>query len=521
MLVYVPNGPVLPFTTGVSCQQCGAAVSGTPLVSTTTAVDGTFTLTNVPAGNNIPLVVQLGRWRRQIVIPHVTACTTAALTDSQIRLPRTHLEGDIPLTAMATGSVDTLECVLRKIGIADSEFSVPYTQGGSGRVQFYIANGSNITGGAPSDSTLVGNATTLAAYDQVLFACEGSQINQNANDQTRVINYANAGGRVFATHYSYVWLYNDAPFSGTAGWDVSQSDPPDPVLATINTSFAKGATMATWLWNVGASPSMGNIYLNQTRHDFDSVVAPSQNYVSATVTTGFGWFSSSTTYNLHYTFNTPVAATPANQCGRVVFSDFHVANTTSSTGVVFPNECDNVPMTAQEKILEYMLFDLASCIQPTGAPMGCASNQITCGNLCCTSPQVCMGSGATAECLNPYATSGSFPDTVDASMACTAGEQPTWNNLVFVANTPAGTSINVTFYTASTLAGLASATPVPLGTIPTISSPVNLQVALTAAGVPFTLPFAKVVFTLNANSALTAAPTLDGFQLNFDCAQST
>ncbi len=40
-----------------------------------------------------------------------------------------------------------------------------------------------------------------------------------------MINYANAGGRLFATHYSYSWLYNIAPFSGTATWNVAQTAP--------------------------------------------------------------------------------------------------------------------------------------------------------------------------------------------------------------------------------------------------------------------------------------------------------
>ena len=29
---------------------------------------------------------------------------------------------------------------------------------------------------------------------------------------------------------------------------------------------------------------------------------------------------------MHYTFNTPVGAAAANQCGRVLFDDFHVEN---------------------------------------------------------------------------------------------------------------------------------------------------------------------------------------------------
>ncbi len=27
---------------------------------------------------------------------------------------------------------------------------------------------------------------------------------------------------------------------------------------------------------------------------------------------------------MHYTFDTPVGAAPANQCGRVLYDDFHV-----------------------------------------------------------------------------------------------------------------------------------------------------------------------------------------------------
>ena len=48
------------------------------------------------------------------------------------------MEGDIPLTAMVTGDVDALECVLRKIGVDDAEFTTP---AGGGRIQFYVANG--------------------------------------------------------------------------------------------------------------------------------------------------------------------------------------------------------------------------------------------------------------------------------------------------------------------------------------------------------------------------------------------
>jgi len=59
-LVYVPNGGpapdygVQPFTQKVSCNRCGVEVTGNPLVKTLTAPDGTFTLSNVPVGQQIP-----------------------------------------------------------------------------------------------------------------------------------------------------------------------------------------------------------------------------------------------------------------------------------------------------------------------------------------------------------------------------------------------------------------------------------------------------------------------------------
>src|SRR4029453_390693 len=90
---------------------------------------------DVPAGDNVPLVIQAGKWRRQIVIPHVNACADTAITDfDQTRLPRMHAEGHMPKIALTTGNGDALECLLRKVGIYDVEFT-PET--GTGRVNFY------------------------------------------------------------------------------------------------------------------------------------------------------------------------------------------------------------------------------------------------------------------------------------------------------------------------------------------------------------------------------------------------
>ncbi|HEV3193321.1 MAG TPA: hypothetical protein VGY54_22590, partial [Polyangiaceae bacterium] len=350
-LVYIPNAPVQPFAPGVSCDRCGTNVSGQPLVSALTGPDGKFKLTNVPVGNNIPIVIQLGRWRRQISIA-TSACVDTALTADQTRLPRNKGEGDIPQMALVSGNVDALECVLRKVGIDDAEFTDPTN---SGRVHIYVGNGAQISRRTPGAVTLEGSPGTLSNYDIVLLPCYGLVPPMPPNNPTtankqNIIDYTSAGGRLFATHYSYAWLYNIAPFSGTANWNVHQGNPADPLTGTIDQTFPKGQAFAQWLVNVGAGTVVGNqtqIQIHVPRHDLDGVVAPSQQWIT----------SSNPSSVQHYTFNTPVGTPPANQCGRVLFSDFHVADS-ATAGQTFPAECGaDGPLTAQEKVLEFMLFD--------------------------------------------------------------------------------------------------------------------------------------------------------------------
>jgi hypothetical protein len=72
---------------------------------------------------------------------------------------------------------------------------------------------------------------------------------------------------------------------------------------------------------------------------------------------------------MQFTFNTPVNAAAANQCGRVLFNEYHVIAASNNAGVVFPNECSaSGTITPQEKMLEYALFDLSSFVQPVITP---------------------------------------------------------------------------------------------------------------------------------------------------------
>lgn len=141
-IVYVPNAPVDAFpTTGVTCDKCGTSPSGKPIATALSGPDGKFTLNNVPAGDNIPLVIQIGKWRRQVVVPKVESCVSTPLDAGATRLPRNKTEGDIPKIALTTGSADSLECFFRKLGIDESEFS---NNAGAGRIHLF--NGVRRTG---------------------------------------------------------------------------------------------------------------------------------------------------------------------------------------------------------------------------------------------------------------------------------------------------------------------------------------------------------------------------------------
>ncbi len=403
-LVYVPNAKVQDFPAGVSCSQCGGEVSGNPLVETETGPDGTFTLKNVPVGANIPLVIQLGRWRRQITIPQVTACANTALTQDQTRLPRNKSEGNIPLTAITTGSADAIECVMMKMGVDQAEFTAP---GGGGRVEVYVSNGADVGPGTPTAETLWSDATALARYDQVLLPCEGQPIDKSTTDQQNLINYTNAGGRVFTTHYGYTWLYNDPPFSSTANWTATNTTAQTTQIGTIDTSTTTGSDLAAWLGLVGVLSGPDQITLSSTRFNVTSVIPPTEQFI----------YGTAPQQTLQLDFFTPVGNPPAQQCGRVTFSDFHVVDQMLSTSITFPGECPMTPMTSQEKELEFMLFNLASCVPaPKGpcTPQSCADQGINCGPAgdgcgnpiqcgSCPAPQTCGGGGQYGRCGYPDA----------------------------------------------------------------------------------------------------------------------
>jgi hypothetical protein len=368
VVVYVPNKPVDPIVDGASCDRCDATLSGSPVATALTDTHGRFVLENVPVGADIPLVVQVGKWRRELVLPRVDECVDNPTEDGSIRLARNRSEGHIPKIALATGGADPLECLLHKIGLEDSEFT---PEAGPGRVNLFGGIGGTrdyvdeLNGGADFSPAagLWGTLDSLMRYDIVLLACEGDGHHPEDKPpaaRQAIFDYASAGGRLFASHWHNYWL-EEGPgqFPDTAVWE-HQDDPPGPFIATIDTTFPKGQAFSEWLVNVQASTQPGRIEIQQPQHTVNAVnpaISTRWIYTEAPVAPGVQYFS----------FNTPIGVPEEEQCGRLVYTDIHIA-AEDSTGTSFPRGCTSGALTPQEKALLFILFDLSSCVTPDDEP---------------------------------------------------------------------------------------------------------------------------------------------------------
>jgi hypothetical protein len=376
--------------------------------ATLTDTTGAFTLKNVPVGKNVPLVLQIGKWRRLMTVPNVPDCKTTTLPSSgtgMARLPRNQQEGSMPQMALLTGGLDDLGCFLFKVGIDPKEYSAP---GAGGRLDIYQGvGGTSITGAAvkaPALSTgTAGNCTNTScplwastksfeAYDIVFLACEGNTYDPDENPdgggmgggllgggggpnvtkagKQAMHDWLNEGGKVFATHFHYTWFKNGPPdFQSVATWLGYSIGSGTCTNCSIDTSFQSGMDFDKWLQGVGALSGTG-ITLNG--------VADSVSTINTMTTSRWIYGSSGqrtgATDTKYLSFETPIGgiivdageAPGKRYCGKAVFTDLHAGGAPSGD---IPGACQSVNLTAQEKALEFLIFNLAACVSDESQPM--------------------------------------------------------------------------------------------------------------------------------------------------------
>ncbi len=417
-------------TDGTSCDCCGEQDLGPVLVGGLTDATGNFTLEgNIPIGSEFLLVVKAGRFRRAVALtlPEAAACQTyalpATLPENPARLPRDMADGvgvNIPRIAVSTGSVDAIECVLEKMGIADAEFGNPGTGGTApARVHLYRGNGgmmgmmgtgmgagARIDDTTPPDTELYSDLARLQSYDMVIADCEGagydSRFTQRDADGDKVREYVNRGGRLFGSHLSFTWLHEN----GATPYDAT-----DPIAtglgpaATWATNIDGQSLVGTGVVSLGrpqASPriqSFADWMANEgvttpPASSFEIVEPRSQNATLGASAEEFVYQEDGNQRVQQFSINTPYGAPDDAVCGRVAYSGFHVS-VGDASNVIFPEHCAG-DLTAQEKVLLYMLFDLSACVGETPPPPECTPQ--TCEELGAECGFSGDGCGAVLDC---------------------------------------------------------------------------------------------------------------------------
>nr|HEX4317147.1 hypothetical protein [Kofleriaceae bacterium] len=395
--VYVPNGDPGAFTAGVQCSKCSDGLPGDPIAQTTSTESGSFELDDIPDGDNIPVVITIGKWRRQLVIPHVDKCTPTPLSAADTTLPKSRADlspltksVDLPKIALSTGNADALECLLRKLGIADQEIA---TVGEDGQIDLYADGGAGNGEGAASfqagfaggsgafadSSTLWGSAGDpgdLASYDIVMLSCEGAQHAESKPQEAmdHVKAYADAGGRVFMSHWHNVWLEGSTQNTkdGTqtpAAWPAlatfddkhGAQSLPDGTLDVIDeTNNPKGSAFAQWMLDpaVQGSTTIDQIALGDGTGK-QTCTTVDDSHVERWVNLDPAGSDAPQMIQ----FDTPTEQDPSARCGKVVFSDMHVSGDSGSPqGGTYPTKCSTGDLTPQEKALAFMFFDISSCV---------------------------------------------------------------------------------------------------------------------------------------------------------------
>jgi hypothetical protein len=201
--------------------------------------------------------------------------------------------------------------------------------------------------------------------------------------------YISAGGRVFAEHYHYAFFtgYSTGTgpaypqFPNIANWanlGIAGNDSPynNDITGVIQTTlpsgkmFPEGTALKSWLGNVGALNANGEIVV-PSANARDTALVTASNAATPWVQTDSTVTPASTQYfSWDMPFNPPVSdAGVPEYCGRAVYSDMHVSGSANdyANGAVVPTDCDSTSaLSPDEDAIEFILFDLSSCITPVG-----------------------------------------------------------------------------------------------------------------------------------------------------------
>ena len=377
-IIYVPtSGVAEEFPPQVACEACNNPVGGVPVTTTQSGIDGTFELHRVPVTDDTPIVIQKGRWRKTIHIA-VNKCERQDLTADQARLPRDRTEGTLPRMAVAVGDYDSIECVLKNIGVAASEFTSPKDPGA-----VHLYNNESAGAGAPGKvnvGVLLRDLPTMLQYNLIFLNCSEPVYSQGLLNDAKVkqnlVDYVARGGRLYATDWSYDFVQQPANFSPYICFEDGQActittphgfhSAPNyggsetPFTADVDTSTTGGQDLATWLTKLTPPVLNGKVPITDLLPEWVLMHQTAMDMMKFPSTTWLNGTVKGRKRPLSVTFDYPQGMA----CGKVLYSSYHTREHNGQR--LFPSYCESGAMITQEHVLEYLIFELSSCVGPIG-----------------------------------------------------------------------------------------------------------------------------------------------------------
>ncbi len=352
--VYAPNGTdplpniyvyaaaqVNQFPPGNYCNQCNKPLDAW-YSHTQTAADGTFSLdlSDVPSGANITFVINVGRFRKVTQLP--VKCGTNAAPAPATTLPGKSADGDIPKIAVSTGNSDHLDQILSVLGITEYDCYEGRASTSSAATCSPVDTVANLLSKASSK--------TIDDYHLLFVSCAPNAYKTfgSVAIASNTTAFVTAGGRLFATDMSYDYVAQAFPSQITWMGPSGSPQPVDGANVGVGGSYTGNVDdpqLAAWLNKLGATtgttvPLQG--FLNPW-----SVQASLPKSSTLIVDGTVSYTGSSSDVPLTTEFD-------VSSCGRVIYSSYHTAGGNVTPGNLLP----------QERILEYLMFEVATCVTP-------------------------------------------------------------------------------------------------------------------------------------------------------------
>jgi hypothetical protein len=349
------------------CDECIDLAPATPYAMTDS--HGVFRIEGVPAGEWI-LVVQKGQFRRVRGIT-VHAGQTLEVPVDMTTLPNLHDPGNgdnIPRIAVASGSYDWFEDLLAKFGLADLGADYHYVRGTEEFTLF--SNGGQAFGiGIEDFKELVRRPLETSDQDDlmdfnILFipctdARHADEVLVEEEVKNNIRTFVAEGGKLYVSDYSYDFIEQVFPEFVDYLGDDSVIGSAEHAISEFwdTTGSIRDADLSSWLTAMGIVPNEVEYLMSWVAVESTAVVAgidEEGNPVDITpMEVIIGDVPGHGSKPLNVTFN--------YGCGKVLFTTYHTIG--ALVGSPRPE------MITQEKILLYLLLDIAVCSDSVVIPI--------------------------------------------------------------------------------------------------------------------------------------------------------